>query len=73
MTDKECLLQIVRSLRLKETTDPPLRGCVGHQEYRLAQEDMETVELGAGNGYSGFYDAFMFDKSGKCVEHGCWE
>jgi hypothetical protein len=68
MTDRECLLQVIRSLKLKLLTNNDHEP-YGHEYSKLTDSLRDIITLGRGSGYGGMYVEFEFDASGKCVRH----
>lgn len=66
MTDQECLEQIIKSLKLKESKSIFLHG----NTYKISKERNYT--LGEGTGYGGCSE-FTFNENGNIINYAAWE
>ena len=81
MTDKEALMQIIKSLDLILVENSKRDSLTGwrtpiRNEYTIDEEPPEyptTITVGSGVGYSSFVSVFHFDSNGKATSHGVWE
>lgn len=70
MSDKETLIAMLEKMGIERDEDCHRGDYPGSNRYFA---DQNSVVIGAGDGYSGFYARFEFDDEGNILSHGVWE
>lgn len=71
MSDYELVLELCRRLRLNQVGEYNITAHRSNGGDFYA--DSYKIEIGWGEGYSGFYVKFEFDSLGNVLRHGVWE
>ncbi len=73
MNDKEQLIALCEKLNLKRSDDPDHR--FYEDAYVVCNNEIwgDSIILGSGDGYGGFFVHFTFDPQGNLLKHGVGE